>query len=129
MKKSRIAIPSHQPGGLAGMRSEHFGHCDLFTLVDITDGKIEQVDTIANVEHGAGGCLGPVKLLSGNGVSAMVVGGMGKRPLMAFQEEGIEVFYAPPDLYPNVQLALEGWLAARFEKMNGDQACQGNCHH
>ena len=35
MKKGRIAVPSIDEGGLNGQRSGHFGHCDVFTLVDV----------------------------------------------------------------------------------------------
>ena len=34
----RIAVPSEGQGGLDGLRAGHFGHCDVFTLVDIEDG-------------------------------------------------------------------------------------------
>ena len=33
----RIAIPSVQPGGLDAEVGAHFGHCDLYTLVDVDD--------------------------------------------------------------------------------------------
>jgi len=56
MKNGRIAIPSMEDGGLDGRRSGHFGHCDVFTLVDVKDGKIVQVSTIANGGHVQGGC-------------------------------------------------------------------------
>ncbi len=31
----RIGIPSDRPGGLDAGVSAHFGHCDLFTAVEI----------------------------------------------------------------------------------------------
>jgi len=39
MKNGRIAVPSAGKGGLDGHRSEHFGHCDAFTLVDVENGE------------------------------------------------------------------------------------------
>ncbi len=51
MKDGRIAIPSQNTGGLDGMRSGHFGHCDVFTLVDVEDGAIKSVSTIENGGH------------------------------------------------------------------------------
>ena len=62
MKDGRIAVPSNGAGGLDGLRSGHFGHCDVFTLVDVKDGQIAQVSTIANAEHVQGGCMVPVNL-------------------------------------------------------------------
>ena len=40
MKNGRIAIPSVNNGGLDGQRSGHFGHCDVFTLVDAQAGVL-----------------------------------------------------------------------------------------
>ena len=33
----KIAIPSAQPGGLEAGLGMHFGHCDLYTIVDVDD--------------------------------------------------------------------------------------------
>jgi predicted Fe-Mo cluster-binding NifX family protein len=60
MKEGRIAIPSMEAGGLDGHRSGHFGHCDVFTLVDVRDGEIEKVTTIANQSHVQGGAWSPL---------------------------------------------------------------------
>ncbi len=88
-----IAIPSNNPGGLDSELSGHFGHCDLFTLVDIRDGKIAEVTVVPSLPHEQGGCLAPVNYLAEKGVSVMIAGGMGMRPLMGFNSAGIEVFH------------------------------------
>jgi len=74
MKEGRIAIPSLDAGGIDGQRSGHFGHCDVFTLVDVAGGEIKQVTTIPNQDHVQGGCMVPVNLLAGNKVKALIVG-------------------------------------------------------
>ena len=38
-----IAIPSCLPGGLDANMGMHFGHCDIYTLVDIEDGAVKEV--------------------------------------------------------------------------------------
>jgi predicted Fe-Mo cluster-binding NifX family protein len=35
-----VAIPSDNPGGLNGTVAQHFGHCDLYTLISIENNKI-----------------------------------------------------------------------------------------
>ena len=80
MEKGRVAIPSLGNGGLDGQRSGHFGHCDVFTLVDVTGGEITNVSTIPNQSHVQGGCMVPVNLLAENEVNALIVGGIGMRP-------------------------------------------------
>ena len=64
MENGRIAVPSSGSGGLEGQRSQHFGHCDAFTLIDIKNGEISSVDIVSNPAHQEGGCLVPVNILS-----------------------------------------------------------------
>ena len=125
-----LAVPSNNPGGLEAGRSDHFGHCDLFTLVKIQDGAVAEVTTVSNQEHGAGGCMVPVQFLKEQNVDAIVVGGIGARPLQGFIEVGIDVFYADRNTVQNVQSVADGMLNGQFPIIRADQACQGhaNCH-
>ncbi len=126
-----LAVPSTSPGGLNAEISAHFGHCDMFTLIKIQEGKIAEVDTVSNVEHGEGGCVGPVKLLQTKGVVALVVGGMGARPMQACADAGIAVYRADLLGLKKVEDAAAGLLAGKFAMMRADQTCKGdgNCHH
>lgn len=128
----RIAVPSNNPGGLEAGRSDHFGHCDLFTVIDLDqDKKISQVSTVDNVAHDAGGCMVPVKVLSDAKVNAIVVGGMGARPMRGFNEVGIEVYYADQNAIVDVRAAVDSFIKGLLPMMRGDQACKGgvDCHH
>jgi predicted Fe-Mo cluster-binding NifX family protein len=127
MKNGRIAIPSMEDGGLDGRRSGHFGHCDVFTLVDVADGKIEQVTTIQNQEHVQGGCMVPVNLLSGHKVNALIVGGIGMRPLMGFRQAGIDVYH--DDQRPEIRPVVEDLIAGKLSMISDKQVCGGGGGH
>ena len=88
-----IAVPSDAPGGLEANISEHFGRCDVFTLVAVEDQEVGEVTLIENGGHEEGGCLAPVTLLKEKGAAAMITGGMGRRPLAGFEEAGIVVHH------------------------------------
>lgn len=88
----RVAIPSELPGGLQALRSGHFGRCECFTLVDVRDGEVVDVSVVRNAPHVDGGCLTPVMALAQEGVDALVVDGIGGRPLAGFHEVGISVY-------------------------------------
>lgn len=88
-----VAIPSSNPGGLEAPLGAHFGHCDLYTLVSVEQGQIKDVKVVPNVPHSQGGCMAPVQYLAQNGAKALIAGGMGLRPLMGFNQVGIEVYY------------------------------------
>lgn len=123
MSKNRIAVPSVNPGGLDAPRSGHFGRCDLFTIIDIEDGKIADIQTVQNVEHSEGGCLVPVNLLAKEGVDAIIVGGMGLRPLMGFKNAGIKVYLGEGAI---VKDSIHGFMENRLNIMTEDFVCGGH---
>ena len=129
MATVRLAVPSEGMGGLDGKRSGHFGHCDAFTCVDIEDGKIGAVRVLRNGGHAEGGCMVPVRLLAREGVQAIVVGGIGMRPLLGFQEKGIAVYRDAE--HTDIRPAVEAFAAGKLPRMEADQACRGggNCRH
>jgi len=88
-----VAIPSSNPGGLDAEVGVHFGHCDLYTIIKLEDGEVKEVKTLPSVPHEQGGCFAPVQYLAQNGIQVLVAGGMGMRPLMGFNQVGIQVYY------------------------------------
>ena len=127
MKSGRIAIPSNGQGGLNGTRAGHFGHCDVFTLVDVENGEIKEVSILQNQEHVQGGCMVPVNLLSENRVSALVVGGIGMRPLMGFRQVGINVYH--DDQRVEIEPVVKDLIAGKLPEIKNDQVCGGGGGH
>ena len=123
MEKGRIATPSMEEGGLDGKRAGHFGHCDTFTLVDVKDGVIEKISTIANQDHVQGGCMVPVNLLAQNQVNALIVGGIGMRPLMGFRQAGIDVYH--DDQRQEIRPVVEDLISGRLAMIADNQVCGG----
>ena len=123
MEEGRIAIPSMGPGGLDGQRSGHFGHCDVFTMVDVENGEIKEVSTVPNESHVQGGCMVPVNLLAGHNVKALIVGGIGMRPLMGFRQVGIGVYYDATR--PEIRPVVEDLIAGKLPEIGEDQVCGG----
>jgi predicted Fe-Mo cluster-binding NifX family protein len=112
-----------EEGGLEGQRSGHFGHCDVFTLVDVEGGEVKNVTTIANQSHVQGGCMVPVNLLAAHKVNALIVGGIGMRPLMGFRQVGIDVYY---DVTRHeIQPVVEDLISGRLPRIEEDQVCGG----
>jgi predicted Fe-Mo cluster-binding NifX family protein len=127
MENTRIAIPSCLPGGLEAELGHHFGHCDLYTLVDWADGKVSKVSTLAAIPHEQGGCMGPVNHLAQNGVKVLIAGGMGMRPLMGFNQVGIKV-YLGGGTGPVGQLVE--WLAeGKLQEFTVNDTCGGGAQH
>jgi len=123
MKNGRIAVPSAGNGGLDGQRSEHFGHCDAFTLVDVENGEISNVTIVSNQEHQEGGCMVPVNTLLNLKVNALIVSGIGLRPLRGFNEVGIDVYHDA--ICPEIKPVVESLIADNLPILSSDQACNG----
>ena len=117
----RLAIPSEAPGGLDAQRAGHFGRCACFTLVDVTGGEVRDIEVLQNASHTEGGCMAPVLALAEHNVDAIVVQGIGGRPLMGFNQVGIAVLAG---VGPDVRSTTDAYLA-------GDLAVvgQGTCSH
>ena len=118
-----IAIPSDAPGGLDANISEHFGHCEAFTLVHIADGKIGEVEVVPNGGHEQGGCMAPVQFLKGKDVEALLSGGMGMRPLAGFQSVGITVFFKEDAR--TVKEAVTMFIDGKCREFDAAQTCGG----
>ncbi len=123
MKNGRIAVPSNDKGGLDGTRAGHFGHCDVFTVIDVENGKIKNVSTLQNQEHVQGGCMVPVNLLAEHNVKALIVGGIGMRPLMGFRQAGIDVYH--DDQRVEIKPMVEDLIAGNLPEISNDEVCGG----
>ena len=67
--------------------SAHFGRCPLFTIVDISEGKVMDKQVIENPGHQPGFIP---KFLHERGVECIVCGGMGRRAINFFTELNIK---------------------------------------
>ena len=120
-----LAVPSEAPGGLEAQTAQHFGHCELYTLVEIDGDAVKHVETLPNLPHHQGGCMAPVQYLADRGVKKMLAGGMGMRPLMGFKQAGIDVFYVGKGV--SVGAAVQDFLAGRLQPFSTEYTCGG--HH
>ena len=121
--KTVVAIPSSLPGGLEAPLGAHFGHCDLYTLVDVETGEVGSVQTVPNVPHQQGGCMAPVQHLAHNGVTILIAGGMGMRPLMGFNQVGIDVYHNAT--YQTAGEAVTALVAGGLTRFGREHTCGG----
>jgi predicted Fe-Mo cluster-binding NifX family protein len=123
MQELLVAIPSNHPGGLDSALGAHFGHCDLYTLVKINNGEILEILTLPNVPHEQGGCMAPVNHLAQHGVKVLIAGGMGMRPLMGFNQVGIDVLYGGSA--QTVKDAVDALLNGSLQRFTPEFTCGG----
>lgn len=125
METMIVAVPSATPGGLESQVGEHFGHCEVYTLVEIGGSEVVSVSTLPNVPHEHGGCMAPVQLLAGKGVKALIAGGMGMRPLMGFKQMGIDVYHGGGA--ESVAQAVNALIDGKLPRFSTEFTCGGGC--
>lgn len=128
MSFQKIAIPSNNPGGLDGQRSDHFGHCDVFTVVEFQDNEVSRVEIVSNGDHHGGGCMAPVRMLADKKVDGLVVSGIGKRPLQGCRELGIQVYFADKNNYKDIDGVVKGVMSNSLPLIQPEQACKGHAN-
>ena len=126
-QSSLVAVPSEAPGGLEAAPSAHFGHCDVYTLARVENGAVSDVRVLPNSGHEHGNCLQPVQELAQQGVTALLAGGMGMRPLSAMQAAGVTVYHNAGQA--TVGDALKAFAAGKLQPFGTEQLCKGGCNH
>jgi len=91
--------------------------------VDVEAGKIKEVTTIANQSHVQGGCMVPVNLLADHKVKALIVGGIGMRPLAGFRQVGIDVYYDVTR--QEIKPVVEDLISGKLPLISDNQVCGG----
>lgn len=124
VKEMKLGIPSFRPGGLNADVSAHFGHCEIFTAVEIDGSEIKKVWTIDN--EGEHNCMIPVQKMRREGIDGVLIGGIGRRPLMEFQNNGIRVYVGAGG---TVKDAVADYLGDSLREATLHDVCHGNnCH-
>jgi predicted Fe-Mo cluster-binding NifX family protein len=91
--------------------------------VTLDGDKVAEVRLLPNMPHQQGGCMAPVQHLAVNGVNQLIAGGMGLRPLMGFNQVGIEVYYGGS--VRTVREAVEAMLAGQLPQFKQEHTCGG----
>jgi len=65
----------------------------------------------------------PVNLLAENHVNALIVGGIGMRPLMGFKQVGIDVYHDAERV--DIRPVIDDLLAGKLTLISDDQVCGG----
>ena len=79
----KIAIASEN-----NMVTEHFGHCESFSIFEVDNDEITKSIVISNPGHKPGFLP---EFLGDMGINVVIVGGMGNSAIQIFNGKGIEV--------------------------------------
>ncbi|MFH0816243.1 MAG: NifB/NifX family molybdenum-iron cluster-binding protein [Methanobacteriota archaeon] len=120
----KICMPTVESKGMDSKVHGHFGSAPFFAFYDVESGKLKMVQN-TNEHHEHGACQ-PVAAISGEGVGAVVTGGMGRRAIDMFNQAGIKVFLLDGE---TVDSAAANFKAGKLVELKPDMACAGHgCH-
>ncbi len=122
----RIAFSSEDNVGLEGQMSGHFGRCPYFTLVDVEDGKIQNVTVVENPFYNNHQPGQVPAFIHSQKVDVMIAGGMGPMAINLFNSNGIEVVTGYMGTIQNV---LDAYLKGEAKGASGCADHEDHDHH
>jgi len=117
----RVVIPTSTPDGLLAKRGAHFGKAPFYIVVDIEDGEVKEVNAVQNPGHAGGACGNAVTNIQNLGTDALIVAGIGGRPLAGFKQVGIKVYF--DNVSPTVEEAINKFIKGEIEEIRPENAC------
>lgn len=103
----KIAIPTSD-----GVLSAHFGYCQEFVLVEVDPSAKKTINSEKLVPPGHQPGALP-QWLNQQGVTHIIVGGIGHRAIQFFDQMGIKVIAGAPEL--PVEEIIAAWLDGKLE--------------
>jgi len=119
----KICFPATRDLGLDSPVSRHFGSAPLFVLVDTTS-RVARSLPNGRVAHEHGACR-PLDGLAGEGIDAVVVGGIGPGALQRLRAAGVAVLRAGS---PTVRGCLDEIARGEKSEFAPADACASHAH-
>lgn len=115
----KIVIPT-----LEGKLCSHFGHCETFTFVDVNL-ETKEILSITTNEPEEGVSCQSAAWIAQQGANIVLAGGMGGRPMMMFEQCGVQVVPGCPEL--PIRELVEAFLSQNLQA--GENSCGSDGHH
>ncbi len=120
----KVVIPTSTPDGLLAKRGAHFGKAPFYIIVNIENNEIKDIDFTPNPGHAGGACGSAVANIQSLGADALIVAGIGSRPLEGFRQAGIKVYF--DDISPTVEEAVKKLINGEIEEIKPENACKAH---
>ena len=122
----RIAFSCEDNQGLGSTMNAHFGHSPFFTLVDVDEEQVKNVEVVAN-PYAQGHQPGEIPgFIHSQNADIMVTGGMGGRAMQFFTDAGVEPVTGAVG---TVKEALEQYLNGDLRGASGCSNSHDHGHH
>jgi predicted Fe-Mo cluster-binding NifX family protein len=110
----KIVIPTDNQEGMDAKVAEHFGRTQYFTVVELDNGQVVNVNTVSNTSEHVGGVGSAFDQIVALNPKAVIVHGMGPRGLINFQGANVKVLRADANV---VNKLIEAYIAGELEEL------------
>ena len=117
----KIVFPTDEDMGFLSRRGAHFGKAKFYTVVTLENGRIIDVEGVANPGHDAGGCGNAVANIMALKPDALVVSGIGGSPAKGFEQAGLAVYVDRES--PTVQHSVARLMNSGLGQTGGRGTC------
>lgn len=117
----RVVYPSNEDNGVKAKRGAHFGKAKFYTIIDIKNNEVKNIETLRNEGHEAGGCTSAVSTIMNFNPDALVVSGIGSKPANNFKEVGLAVYF--DESSKTIQDSIALFLDNKLRNINGIGTC------
>lgn len=119
-----LVFPTMRDDGLSAKRGAHFGRANFYTVVNVEDGIVKEVNVHKNPGHVTGACSSAVSNIQSLGADALIVSGIGGEPLKKFLAIGIDVYF--DDKHEMLEDSLRAFLAGKVAKIDPNHTCSSH---
>ncbi|MEN6379213.1 MAG: NifB/NifX family molybdenum-iron cluster-binding protein [Methanofastidiosum sp.] len=114
----KIAIPTDSMGGLSDIVFNHFGMAPTYTVVEIIENKIGNVEIIDNTSDHFGGSESPVDLLLKKNVGIVICSNLGPRAMEVLTCQGFDLFFTKRE---KVQEVVNKFIRGELERFSSEK--------
>ena len=120
-KTRKVAIASSKRGGLDDKCDLVFERCHTFTVVELEDSEVKNVEVVKNPGYQSGDCIGLIGILKRKGVDSILVVGMGRIAFKICSELGIGVYLGLKAV--KVRVSLQSYLDNELIRLTSAMVC------
>ncbi|MDY1591965.1 MAG: NifB/NifX family molybdenum-iron cluster-binding protein [Methanofastidiosum sp.] len=114
----KIAIPTDLIGGLSDIVYNHFGKAPTYTIIEIIENKIGNVEVIDNTSDHFGGSESPVDLLLKKNVGIVICSNLGPRAMEVLTCQGFDLFFTKRE---KVQEIVNKFIRGELDRFSGEK--------
>ncbi|NYT04713.1 MAG: dinitrogenase iron-molybdenum cofactor biosynthesis protein [Candidatus Methanofastidiosa archaeon] len=114
----KVAIPTDSKGGLSDTVFNHFGMAPTYTVIEINENKVGNVEVIDNNSDHFGGSESPVELLLKKNVGIVICSNLGPRAMEVLTCQGFDLFFTKRE---KVQDVINKFIKGELERFSGEK--------